>query len=462
MTGREYRSFFYYDPLQRDRDKRRHIVAVFVCIVLFILAQPAAAGVADPGSTADLPSDLPRQIDGGLNPATTLPAIAPNDTPGFFIRRYIFPFQQENITLGTNVSAAVYYGAQNGDKFATTPSNATPETVAPDYYRAFVNDPAQEMLYADLIRNFRTIRQEHRYTGDEYAELLTVFVQSLPYDNLSATHPDILSRFPAETLVDGTGDCDDKSVLLAGLLSREGYNVSLLLFIPEHHMAVGLESDSLQYNGTGYLYIETTGISFLGDVPKRLNQSEKYAAGDQEPETTPLTSVPLVIRVGSGSGKFTRAGETGYILARKNETDARIASLKEQINTTSSENPSRLRMLLETYNAYAEVHNYIAKHRYDRAGTYRYLISGMPPVCPGQQVCVAPSVAATVPVAPPGTPVCGPVNRAISPFSPTDCPAAAEYLPCPRGIWVSRQCQWQNIRQGLVVSPGYNALSSAL
>ncbi|MFA5268003.1 MAG: hypothetical protein WC379_08520 [Methanoregula sp.] len=445
-------SVFETVPPLRDRVKRRLLVAVFVCIVVLILAPLAAAVVAGPDSNPDLPYNSSRQTAAGQVHASTLPAIAPNNSPGFFTRQYSFPFQQENITLNTNVSAAVYYGAQTGDKFATAPFNATPEALAPDYYRAFVNDPAQEMLYADLTRSFRIIRQEHGYTDDEYAELLSVFVQSLPYDNLSATHPDTLSRFPAETLVDGTGDCDDKSVLLAGLLSREGYNVSLLLFIPEHHMAVGLVSDCLRYNDTGYLYIETTGVSFMGDVPKRLNQSEKYVADGQTPGSTPLTSAPLVIRVGSGSGTFTRAGETGYILARKNEIDARIASLKEQINTTSPENPSRLRMLLETYNAYAEVHNYIGKHRHDRAGTYRYLISAILPACPEPQVCVGQSGTPAAPGDSPGTPVGGPPGRAITPFSLTGCPAAAGYLPCPRGIWVSRQCLWQNLRQGLVGS----------
>jgi hypothetical protein len=454
MTGRDSISVFDTVPPLRDRVKCGLVVAVFVCIAALILSPPAAAFVADLDSTPDLPYDPSRQTTATQVHAATLPAIAPNNSPGFFTRQYSFPFQQENITLKTNVSAAVYYGAQNGDKFTTAPFNATPETLAPDYYRAFVNDPAQDMLYADLTRSFRTIRQNHRYTDDEYAELLSVFVQSLPYDNLSATHPDTLSRFPAETLVDGTGDCDDKSVLLAGLLSREGYNVSLLLFIPEHHMAVGLESDCLQYNDTGYLYIETTGLSFLGDVPKRLNQSEKYVADGQKPGTTPLTSAPLVIRVGSGSGKYTRAGENGYILARKNETDARIASLKEQINNASSENPARIRMLLETYNAYAEVHNYIGKHRYDRAGTYRYLISAIPPACPGPLACAAQSGTSAMPIATPVTPVWGFEDSAIFPFSLTGCPSAAGYLPCPRGIWVSRQCLWQNLRQGLVLSSG--------
>ncbi len=76
---------------------------------------------------------LPDPIDNagtGLNPGSTpatqdeimsnvtFPFIANNDTPGTISRQYTFSFQQTNITIRTNVSTAVYYGAKNGDKFA--------------------------------------------------------------------------------------------------------------------------------------------------------------------------------------------------------------------------------------------------------------------------------------------------------------------------------------------------------
>jgi hypothetical protein len=421
--------------------------AVVVFFLLLAIVFPVAAGGPEQNLTPDSRDNPARQEATGQTPALTLPAIVPDDTPGFFTRRYTFPFQQENITIRTNISAAVYYGAKNGDKYAIIPPGKSPEEMAPAYYRAFISDPAQDLLYADLLGSFRSLRQEHRYTDDEYAELLTVFVQSLPYDNTSADRPDTLSRFPAETLVDGTGDCDDKSVLLAGLLSREGYNVSLLLFIPEHHMAVGIGSSCLQYNDTGYAYVETTGVSFVGDVPKRLNQSEKYSAEGREPAPVHLSSVPVVIRAGSGSGNYSGSGETAYILAQKKEIDLKIASLKDQINSISRENPLRLPALLEKYNAYAGVHNFIAQHRNDRKGTYQYLRSVMPSGHLEPVSCVYRPAAIPAPAAA-GTPAGG----CISPLSPASGPANAGYLPCPRGLRVSRQCIWQSVRQELTVS----------
>jgi hypothetical protein len=422
-------------------------------IVFFlVLAPAAAAGIPDTDSNPVSSDNASLQTAAGQIPFTTLPAIVPNDTPGFFIRQYTFPFQKKNITIPVNVSAAVYYGAKNGNKYASAPAGESPEALAPGYYRAFVNDPAQDVLYANLLNDFRTIRMQNRYTDDEYAELLSVFVQSLPFDNMSSAHPDTLSRFPAETLVDGTGDCDDKSVLLAGLLSREGYNVSLLLFIPEHHMAVGLAGECFPFNDTGYLYVETTGLSFIGDVPERLNPSERYRTDDQEPGSTVPASVPVVIPVGTGSRNFTRGDETRFIVTGKNGIDARIAYLKEQIDADTRKDQPRFRSHIETYNAYAAIHNYITKHRYDRAGTYHYLVSVVQPPCTGQKSYVAQLVS---PPAPPTseTPVNPPAGSCRSMPSLSDGFATVGALPCPREIQVSQQCQWQNIWRDLVIHP---------
>jgi hypothetical protein len=360
----------------------------------------------------------------------TFPTISRNDTPGMISRQYTFSFQQTDIAIRSNVSAAVYYGAKNGEKFAIIPQGTVPESVAPDYYRAFIDDQYQDPLYDDLLRSFRLIRSEHRYSDDEYLELMTVFVQSIPYDKGSASQPDTLSRFPVETIVDSTGDCDDKSVLLAGLLSREGYNVSLLLFIPEHHMAVGVSGDRMQYRDTGYIYVETTGVSFIGDVPGKLNESVKYVPEGEEPGTSPLTSPPLIIRVGSGSKKFSSAQETEYILMQKKAVDARIVSLRERLGTTSPENPLQYKALMRIYNEYVKIHNYIVKHEDDRAGTYRYLTSLL---SPGISTCI-----------PEGDQGCPGTRSGIE-------TGPAWYLPCPRGIWVPQQCIWQSVRQGFAI-----------
>ena len=419
----------------------RHIcrIIIFFVIAAIILVLPGTANPVDsegitqhPDNTGNGPArESTRYEYAGSGDTVILPSIANNETPGVIPRRFTYTFQQTNITIRLNVSTAVYYGAKAGDKFALSPKGTTPETLAPDYYRAFVNDPHQEQVYTDLLREFRSARQEHQYSDDEYLELMTVFVQSLPYDNEAAARPDTPSRFPVETLVDGTGDCDDKSVLLAGLLAREGYNVSLLLFIPEHHMALGVKSDCMQYRDTGYTYGETTGVSFMGEVPARLNQSVKYVPPGKLPQKTPLSSLPLVIRVGSGSKPFTSADKTGYILQQKKKIDARIAAIRDRLDDTSWDSPSRYRTLMESYTTYAKIHNFIVTHEQDREGTYRYLALRMPPA-------VSSMDQGTDHRCPSGT-----LNEETTP---------AWYVPCPRGIWVQQRCVWQSVQQEIAIS----------
>ena len=441
LIGKNYTKPYMGDTLQRNCHllQLRMVILFFLTIILLVPTTTAiTAGISDKQTQEEGSFLAPADQDPApacdllaiASGTMTFPTITHNDTPGMISRQYIFSFRQTEITVSNNVSAAVYFGAKNGEKFAVIPQGTVPESVAPDYYRAFVDDPYQDPLYDDLIGGFRHIRAEHRYSDDEYLELMTVFVQSLPYDNESSAHPDTLSRFPVETIVDGIGDCDDKSVLLAGLLSREGYNVSLLLFIPEHHMAVGVSGDHMQYRDTGYIYIETTGVSYIGDVPGKLNESVKYVLDGEEPGTTPLTSPPLVIRVGSGSKKFTGAQETEYILMQKKAVDARIVSLRERLNNTSPENPLQYKALMQRYNKYAKIHNYIAKHEDDRAGTYRYLTSLLSPEI---STC-SPGVDQECPDIPSGIET-----------------EPAWYLPCPRGVWVPQQCVWQSVRQGFAI-----------
>jgi hypothetical protein len=96
------------------------------------------------------------------------------------------------------------------------------------------------LFMSNALQNLKKIREVNKLNDDQYLELISVFVQSIPY---ASTGGGGQPKFPIETFVDQTGDCDDKSLLLAALLSREGFNVSLLYFEPEEHMAIGVSSE---------------------------------------------------------------------------------------------------------------------------------------------------------------------------------------------------------------------------
>lgn len=92
---------------------------------------------------------------------------------------------------------------------------------------------------------------------------LANFVQSLEYMKDSPSNEKFeYPRYPVETLFNklGGGDCEDKAILTACMLTHEGFNVSLIRL--PNHMAVGvnISEEILAYDHyiKGYYFLETT------------------------------------------------------------------------------------------------------------------------------------------------------------------------------------------------------------
>jgi hypothetical protein len=193
------------------------------------------------------------------HPDVIYPHIGPiaAGTPDIVID-YGWKFEGKEESAGFSVNGSVYRAATRANKNATLYRDLPESEWMQGYYRSFIDDPAQEDLFRDLGDRMRAIGNGESLDDSRYLELMMVFVQSIPY----RTDPDqTLPKFPVETIVDRKGDCDDKSLLLAGLLAREGYNVSILYFTPEMHAAVGIGCNGPGFRDTGYIFVETTNHS---------------------------------------------------------------------------------------------------------------------------------------------------------------------------------------------------------
>jgi len=338
------------------------------------------------GSPVVYPSIVP--VEGGAMP---IPPV------------YAFPFQDRTVVVDVQPDASVYAGAKSSDKSARIYDHSIPEEEwRAGIYRALISDPGQDGFFSALLAEFRSERDLNRMDPDEYAELLAVFVQSIPYETQDEASP----RFPVETYVEGVGDCDDKSLLLAALLSREGYRTALLYFEPERHMAVGVGCPGSGYLGSGYAYIETTNVTLVGNPPREL------AGG------TMLASAPLVISIGEGTLGYTRCSETAEIDVAVAEMGKELAALGEEIRDrertlkekrelldiekasmdmmrsrgdlagynmrVSAYNArveeynqlrSGLLQTVERYNRIAGALNHLVSHQYDRKGLHAWLSS---------------------------------------------------------------------------------------
>ena len=158
-----------------------------------------------------------------------------------------------------------------------------------DNRKSFVFSEYGRPVIIDLARSLAAIAK----SATEKVEVALTYVQSLPYsyDSVSKGRVEYV-RYPIETLVDGCGDCEDKSVLLAAILYE--MNIDFVLLMAPDHMAVGVNCQpqkdvaGITFDGKKYYYVETTQTDF------RIGQIPDHVSLDQI-EVVPCDTVPVLI-----------------------------------------------------------------------------------------------------------------------------------------------------------------------
>ena len=226
-----------------------------------------------------------------------------------------FTFNGIGYTVTPQISGPVYEGAAESTRSLVRTPDQSDRQWSDLYFACFLDDPAQSPAIEDLIGQLRAIRDKAKLGNDAYLELIAKCVQSVPYDDAQASSGVLRTRFPVETLVEGTGMCGDKSLVLAKLLSHEGYAVALLEFPSERHMVVGVKGPGATYDDSGWLFLETTAPTYVTDVP------EGYSGGLK------LTSKPLVHVVGSGTRTYGSADDIAKIVRVRDGADPAAKAL---------------------------------------------------------------------------------------------------------------------------------------
>lgn len=130
----------------------------------------------------------------------------------------------------------------------------------------------------NLTREFqRVFKQNRSWKRQDRVDFVLSFVQSLPYtlDDVTTGY-DEFRRYAVETLIEGGGDCEDTTILVAAILRGLGEKTALI-FTPGH-IAIGVSGDfagsSLTYNGIKYFYCETTGTGWtVGKLPASVGKT---------------------------------------------------------------------------------------------------------------------------------------------------------------------------------------------
>lgn len=158
-----------------------------------------------------------------------------------------------------------------------------------DNRKSFVFSEHGRPVVKELARSLETIAKSET----EKVEVALTYTQSLPYSYDSTSKGrDEYVRYPVETLVDGCGDCEDKSVLLAAILYE--MNIGFVLLMSPDHIAVGVnceprnDANGFVFKGKKYYYVETTQTDFqIGQIPDYVSLAQI--------EVVPCDATPVLI-----------------------------------------------------------------------------------------------------------------------------------------------------------------------
>jgi hypothetical protein len=318
---------------------------------------PSFSGIGDPSSdvvyeTDDLQAS-PSVLAAQPPHISPYPVIVPAGEPSVMNRSYSFKYRKAEHTITIAIDRTVYEGARSVDERPYGGAWQSDATLA-SYYLEMTNDAAQEAMYRGILDQLESIRDAENLTSDEYIELISCYVQQIPFDNRAPTHP----RYPVEVIGDRKGDCDEKSMLLAALLSRGGYDSALLLFLGEYHATAGIAGSlpaeapvaTFSEDDHTYVCIETTYPKFVG------LSADSLAGAD-----------PVVVVVGTGSGRYQETETIAFIVDSIERIRSRMTAVKEEI-AEAGKGSAGERGLVQQYNQLANVYNDAILRQYDREG----------------------------------------------------------------------------------------------
>lgn len=139
-------------------------------------------------------------------------------------------------------------------------------------YINYIDDPMNDSYVSMVVENIEEIGGRRGYSRGEMVREAVSFCQGFEYElDENTSNREEWPKYPIELLFERAGDCEDSSILLAGVLKKMGYGVVLIKY--DDHMAVGIKADGLEgtcftLNDQRYYYIETTNPGWkIGEIP---------------------------------------------------------------------------------------------------------------------------------------------------------------------------------------------------
>ena len=151
--------------------------------------------------------------------------------------------------------------------------SSLPRYCDPIDYQNYIDETYNKASLKNIAKAIKDVADENGYTLDETAYEVIRFVQSIPYKtDIESKGVEEYPKYPVETIFDNCGDCEDLSILLAGLLRELGIGCCFIDYPTHIAVAVKASDSSTDYNfeafGNRYFYVETTYLGWkVGEIP---------------------------------------------------------------------------------------------------------------------------------------------------------------------------------------------------
>jgi len=183
--------------------------------------------------------------------------------PGEVVKKYNWTYQDKNYVL------EAYINKDLQQIYGDSVSGASEEI----FYRQIAQiDKADESIKR-LAVYFNGLAKIEGWSSEQKVEAIISWLQQIKYVTLEGP-----PKRPFKTLLDGYGDCDDKSLVGYCLLRELGYGVGLISF-PMHvadkdtvfgHMAIAINTQSGPFfDNTNMCYLEVSGQYPIGEEPDK-------------------------------------------------------------------------------------------------------------------------------------------------------------------------------------------------
>lgn len=211
----------------------------------------------------------------GKTVATLLPQKEPGDERvPHFVQKEAPDYKTRSVQWTSPIDGSKWTQEIVVDRHAYDYFRKLPRYLEFSDFQKYLDDSYNRKLLAGYASSFLSFAQEQGYSSDRLIREVIAFVQAIPYAyDILSTGQKEFPKYPLETLFDGEGDCEDSSLLLAGILRELGCKVCLLS-LPDH-CAVGIldygscTGSYYEYQGRRYFLIETTASGWnIGDMPE--------------------------------------------------------------------------------------------------------------------------------------------------------------------------------------------------